>query len=117
MIRKLLTAAAAVVGVSLASAGVALAQDDAKVKQGAEIYTKQKCQICHSIDGKGNAKGPLDGVGTELTADQIRQWLVNPQEMYAKQQPPKRPMKPAHPKLAAEDVDALVAYLQTLKKK
>lgn len=117
MIRRILTAAAVVGGFSLVSAGAVFAQDDAKVKRGTELFTKQKCQICHSIAGKGNAKGPLDTVGSDLTAEQIREWLVNPTEMYAKQQPAKRTMKPSHPKLAAEDVDALVAYLQTLKKK
>ena len=33
---------------------------------------------CHSIDGKGNAKGPLDGVGLKYSADELRQWLVDP---------------------------------------
>jgi mono/diheme cytochrome c family protein len=117
MLKQLTVAGAALVAFSLCSAGAAHAQDEALVKQGAEVYTKQKCQICHSIDGKGNAKGPLDGVGSKYTADEIREWIVNPAAM-AEKHKPARTMKPAHPTtLAKQDVDALVAYMHSLKKK
>ena len=43
-----------------AFAAVAAAQDAAA---GAKLYVDQKCSVCHSIAGKGNAKGPLDDVG------------------------------------------------------
>ena len=43
-----------------AFAAVAAAQDAAA---GAKVYADQKCSVCHSIAGKGNAKGPLDDVG------------------------------------------------------
>jgi cytochrome c2 len=116
MVKQLVVAVAVGVGLSLCSAGGALAQDDAKVKKGMELYTKNKCQMCHSIDGKGNAKGPLDGVGSQFTEKELREWLVNPSAMLEKHKPA-RTIKPAHPKMAEEDLDALVAYLQTLKKK
>ena len=32
------------------------------VEKGAALFTTQKCTLCHSLDGKGAAKGPLDGV-------------------------------------------------------
>ena len=32
-------------------------------EKGAAVYAAQKCATCHSLDGKGMAKGPLDGVG------------------------------------------------------
>ena len=57
----------------------ALAQD--AVAKGAAVYAAQKCSMCHALDGKGMAKGPLDGVGSKLTADEIREWIVNPVEM------------------------------------
>src|SRR4029453_3713369 len=37
--------------------------------KGATVYAAQKCSVCHSLDGKGNAKGPLDAVGSTLRAD------------------------------------------------
>jgi len=53
----------------------ALAQDAAK---GAKVYADQKCSLCHSIAGKGNAKGALDDVGSKLKAEEIREWILDP---------------------------------------
>ena len=52
--------------IMLVVAGSAAAQD-AKAK-GEQVFAAQKCSICHSIAGKGNPKGSLDGVGSKLTA-------------------------------------------------
>lgn len=103
--------AAAVLGLF---AGQAAAQDTAK---GAKVYADQKCSICHSIAGKGSAKGPLDDVGSKLKADEIREWIVDPVGMTAKAKAPRKPPMPAKYKtLPKEDLDALVAYLASLKK-
>ena len=40
-----------------ATAGIASAQDSAA---GAKVFADQKCSVCHSVAGKGNAKGALD---------------------------------------------------------
>jgi mono/diheme cytochrome c family protein len=97
------------------SAGAAFAQD-AKVKRGMEVYAEQKCSLCHSIAGKGNAKGPLDGVGSKLSAEEIKQWMVNPKEMTEKTKAARKPMMKAYPNLPAADLEAIVAYMQSLKK-
>ena len=98
------------VGVALLfGAGVASAQGDA----GAKVFAARKCSMCHSVAGVGNKKLPLDGVGAKLSVDQIREWLVNPQEAAKKAN---SKTKPNHPKLEKEDLDALVAYLKTLDK-
>ncbi len=102
-------------GAALTVAGPAAAQDAAE--KGALVYTAQKCNICHSIAGKGNAKGSLDGVGTKLTADEIRAWIVTPKEMTAKTKAARTPAMKAYPALPKVDLDALVAYMQSLKKK
>jgi hypothetical protein len=73
--------------------------------------------MCHSIAGKGNAKGPLDGVGSKYTADEIREWLVNPTEMAKKHNATRKPMKKSYSSLPKEEIDALVAYMSSLKKK
>ena len=94
----------------------AVAQDAALVKKGQEVYAAQKCQTCHSIAGKGSKTNPLDGVGAKLSADEIRQWIVNPTEMAKKANSDKKPPMPAkYSKLPAADLDALVAYMQSLK--
>jgi mono/diheme cytochrome c family protein len=94
----------------------AAAQDAAQVKKGQEVYAAQKCQTCHSIAGKGSKANPLDGVGKKLSADEIKQWIVNPTEMTKKSNSTKKPPMPNKwSKLPAEELDALVAYLQSLK--
>ena len=94
-----------------AFAAVAAAQDAAA---GAKVYAAQKCSVCHSIAGKGNAKGPLDDVG-KMPADDIRAWIVDAKAMTEKTKAPRKPVMKQY-SLPKGDVDALVAYLQTLKK-
>ena len=86
------------------------------VKRGQAVYTAQKCQLCHAVAGKGNKANPLDGAGTKLTADDIRQWITHPTEMTAKAKSTKKPPMPnKYGSLPAADLDALVAYLASLK--
>lgn len=85
--------------------------------KGATVFVAQKCSLCHSLDGKGNAKGPLDDVGSKLTADEIRQWIVTPAEMGAKAKATRKPAMKAFPNLPKEDLDSLVAFLHAKKKK
>lgn len=82
---------------------------DTLVARGKEVYRQQRCRVCHSIAGDGNRRWPLDGVGSRLDQDAIRKWIVAPQEM----QPGIR--KRAYDRLPPADLDALVAYLMTLK--
>jgi mono/diheme cytochrome c family protein len=99
-----------------AFAGSALAQD-AKVERGKAVYTEQKCKMCHSIAGEGNAKGPLDDVGSKVSAADLKHWLVNPKEMTEKTKSTRKPPMKSYANLSAEDQDALVAYMLTLKGK
>lgn len=92
----------------------ALAQDKAKVDLGMSLFSSQKCTMCHSAGGKGNPKGPLDGIARKHSIENIRLWIVDPVAMREKTKAARTPvMKPV--KLTSEQVDALVAYLQTLK--
>lgn len=88
------------------------AQDAAK---GAAVYAAQKCATCHALDGKGMAKGPLDGVGKKFTADEIRQWIVTPAEMSKKHNATRKPPMRAYPNLPKDDLDNLVAFLASKK--
>jgi mono/diheme cytochrome c family protein len=104
--------AGVVVGVALAATAGA---QDAKVAQGEKLFVDQKCTLCHSVGDKGNKKGPLDGVASKLKADEIREWIVDAKGMTAKTKPTRKPDMKAYT-LPKDDVDALVAYLSTLKK-
>ena len=89
--------------------------EDSLVQKGQQLYTAKNCSMCHSIAGKGNPKGSLDGVGTKWKADEIREWIVNWKAMAAKHNATRKPPMTDFSKLPKGDVDALVAYLQTLK--
>ena len=60
---------AAFVGLALLVSASAAAQN---LDKGAAVFVAQKCSLCHALDGKGNAKGALDTVGSKLKADEIR---------------------------------------------
>lgn len=97
-------------------APLAAGQDAALVKKGQEVYEAQKCSMCHAIGGKGNKVNPLDGVGKKLSAEETRLWITNPKEMTAKTKSAKKPPMPdKYGKLPAAEIDAMVAYLQSLK--
>lgn len=110
MVRSIAWAVVLTVGVACAASA-----QDTKAK-GEKVFADQKCSLCHSIAGKGNMKGPLDDVGSKLSADEIRQWIVDAKGMTAKSKATRKPEMKAYT-LSKDDVDALVTYLSTLKKK
>jgi mono/diheme cytochrome c family protein len=100
------------------AAGVAMALPAAAqdAKKGQAVYTAQKCQMCHGIAGKGSKANPLDGVGGKLSADEIKQWITHPIDAAAKAKSTKKPPMPnKYGSLPAADLDALVAYMLSLK--
>jgi mono/diheme cytochrome c family protein len=112
--RRLIAAAgtiALVLGVS-----AAFAQDAAKVERGKAVYAEQKCKMCHSIGDEGNKKGPLDEVGGKYNAEDMKAWIVDAKGMTEKHKAERKPFMKNYDKLPAEDVDALVAYMMSLKK-
>ncbi len=109
--------AVSVLGILIAATQSVAAQDKAQIERGMKVYADQKCSVCHSIAGKGNQKGALDDVGSRLTTDEIRAWLVNPAEMTKKTKAERKPPMRAYPNLAKEDLEAVVAYMASLKKK
>src|SRR4026209_2987776 len=107
-----------VLGALTLSVGLAAtaAAQGATVAQGAKVYADQKCMLCHSIADKGIKKGPLDGVASRLKVEQIRERSGDATAMTEKTKAARKPGMKAYT-LPKEDVDALVAYLSTMKKK
>ncbi len=101
-----------VVGMLLVGGGVAGAQTPAQIERGKQVYSAQKCSMCHSVEGKGNPRGKLDGVGGRLADADLRKWILSPAEMPspAGRKPEMKPYK-----LPAADLDALVGYMLSLK--
>jgi mono/diheme cytochrome c family protein len=89
---------------------------DALVTAGRKVYEQQKCATCHQIAKRGNSRFPLDGVGSKLTPEQLRRWMTDTAEMEAAL--PRLPairMSEIKFRLNVRELDALVAYLASLK--
>ena len=85
--------------------------------QGEKVFAEKKCTVCHLVGDVGNKKGPsLDGVGSKLAAEEIRQWITNAPDVAAKANITRKPPMKAYTDLSKQDLHALVAYLATLKK-
>lgn len=108
-------AAAVVLTVGFAGSSLLAAQTGSADK-GKQVYAAQRCSMCHSIGGQGNAKGPLDDVGNKLKPEELRQWLLDPKVMAEKTKATRKPAMPSYTKLSKDDLENLLAYLQTLKK-
>lgn len=87
---------------------VPAAQDSALVAQGRELFRSVGCTGCHAAEGEGSRRIPLDGVGSRLSADTLRAWVVDPRSVA----PSVR--KPAYDDLPDDEVNALVAYMLSL---
>lgn len=92
------------------------------VARGMEVYELHECYNCHKIGGKGSVKkrGPvLDNVGSLLTRDDIKKKVFDPTYLYAEgfEKEHKKGVMPDKYKelMTEEELDALGAYLSTLK--
>jgi mono/diheme cytochrome c family protein len=101
---------------TLGSARMVSADEAAVVARGKQIFTEQKCALCHSIAGVGNKNGPMEEALGKLKADEIKKWITSPKEMGTATKATRKPPMKTFPNLSAEDVNALVAYLQSVKK-
>ena len=85
--------------------------------QGEKVFAEKKCSVCHLVGDVGNKKGPsLDGVGAKLSAEDIRQWITNAPDMAARANVTRKPPMKAYTDFSKQEMDALVAYIATLKK-
>jgi cytochrome c2 len=83
--------------------------DSTRVAEGKEIYQEYTCYGCHKIAGNGGEMGPdLSEVGSRLQPEYLAAFLQNPQAFITG-----TPMKISE--LWEEEVQALVAYLMSLK--
>lgn len=100
----------------LAPAWMAPAQDDLAAR-GQLLYREQKCPLCHSVAGRGNPKGPHDAVGDKWSTEEMRQWLLRPADMAARVKARRKPPMIPFTHLTRDEQDALIAFLQTLRRK
>ncbi len=92
---------------TLAAANVALANPLAAKGKG--IFEQQSCNACHGDGGTGTAAAPkLIGISSRYSAPQVEALLKSPTAKMAAGGMPTPQLKP-------EEMDALVAYLESLK--
>src|SRR5436190_321660 len=96
---------ASLAGLMLAAAP-ASAQGKASIDKGMKVFTDQKCSMCHSVAGKGNPKGPLEEGVAKLSAEDVHEWLVNPEAMRQKTGADRKPAMKNFAALPKDDLDA-----------
>ena len=105
-----------VIGLALClGVAAAASAQDAKVAKGEKLFVDQKCTLCHSVGEKGNKKGPIEAGVAKLSDGEIREWLTDAKAMTAKTKATRKPEMKQYT-LPKDDVDALAAYLVSLKK-
>jgi hypothetical protein len=91
------------------------------VALGKEQWNLQECYNCHKLFGEGGKKrGPeLDNIGNLLTAEQLKQKIIDPQSWMAEgfeKEYEKKKMPDKYKELMEDrEIDALVTFLTTLK--
>ncbi len=90
-------------------------QKQTVIAAGRAVFEAQACMRCHAVADEGSRRNPLDGVGERRTAEEIRQWILAPAELKDQLSAWAFQAKQAYRELPAEDIDALVIYLQSLK--
>lgn len=97
-----------------ATTAAAAPTDPPRQAEGRAVYDAQDCARCHSIAGRGSPRSPLDGVGARLSREEIRQWITGADEVRDDLSPRALSAKRAFQKLPADELDALVMYLEGL---
>ena len=89
-------------------AGTASAEGE-KIQQGEKIFANRQCTVCHAVHGKGGNVGPdLTKVGDRRDGAWLKKFLPAPTSVK-----PGVIMPPFQG--TPEELDALVAYLLSLK--
>lgn len=100
---------------------VSIGEGNELVAQGREVYELYECYQCHKLFGKGGKKrGPkLDNIGSFMTAEQIREKVLDPKSWMAEgfeKQYKKGKMPDKYKTLMVDsELNALAAFLASLK--
>jgi mono/diheme cytochrome c family protein len=79
--------------------------------RGRAVFEDQGCTRCHRLEGEGNPRSPLDGVGARLEPDLIRAFIVAGAGAERSLSRSAARAKEPYRDLPADDLDALVAFL------
>ena len=87
------------------------ARDGTPAWRGFAIF-RGECVACHAVNGEGGKVGPDLNIPQSIVeyrpAEQVKAYIRNPETF-------RYTTMPAHPHLSATDLDALIAYFDTMK--
>jgi mono/diheme cytochrome c family protein len=89
--------------------------DAAMVARGRAVFEAQSCERCHSVEGRGNPRSPLDGVGARLAPGALLDALTGTGATADRLTASTVRAKEAFGRLPPGDLAALVAYLSSLR--
>ncbi len=88
---------------------------DPRLAAGKRVYDAQNCARCHSVAGEGSPRSPLDGVGASLGPVELLHYATGHAAIAEDLSPRVLKEKQGYQSLPKDDLDALVAYLQSLR--
>ena len=81
---------------------------------GLRVFKAQGCDGCHSVQGVGSRRFPLDGVGSRRNRDQLRAWTVGAPAVQDSLSPSAVRAKRRYEQIPPAEMRVLVAYLAAL---
>lgn len=89
--------------------------DAALLARGRAVLETNDCLMCHSIAGEGSPRSPLDGVGSRLSETEILHFAIADESVQDELSPRAIKAKRDYAELPQEDLQAMTAYLASLK--
>jgi hypothetical protein len=75
------------------------------------VFEESRCATCHSVDGKGNPRHPLDDLGRRRAPGELADWIVGRGAAAERLSASVVARKQRYGELPVEDLQALIAYL------
>ncbi|PHS40390.1 MAG: hypothetical protein COB07_04650 [Sulfurovum sp.] len=92
-----------------------IALDSKKIHKGKKLFSSQGCARCHSVEGKGNKRNPLDSVGDRLNEDSLKKWIIGDDSLQDKMSERAFEQKQKYKQLLPDELEALVEYMRSLR--
>ena len=85
------------------------------VERGRVLFAEQGCERCHAVGGRGNPRSPLDRIGSARTREELHDWIVAAPTVNRALSRSVARAKESFAELDEETLDALTAWLSTLR--
>jgi mono/diheme cytochrome c family protein len=83
--------------------------------RGRAVYARLACARCHSVEGVGSRRYPLDGVGARRTRDELLAWTIGGEAVRDSLSPSALRTKQRYHEVPEAEMELLLRYLETLR--